>query len=158
MNTMENFASFIRNIPDSDPLANRTPIKVAVIDDGIDLCYHEEQFSTTMKTGQSFCTGSKPHPFFFSSTGHGTLMADLVQRICPRVHLYIARLNARETGSPTQYTPESAARVSQFSIYYLRLWSFNGFNALTVGLPLPTTYMTHRRYDGLLTKKSISSQ
>lgn len=110
---MENFANFIRNIPESDMPAE-TRIKVAVIDDGIDAMYNEEQFASTLKGGESFSTGSKrPKPYFFSSTGHGTLMADLVQRVCPKVQLYVARLDELvEPDGSVQPTPESAAKVS----------------------------------------------
>lgn len=110
---MENFATFIRNIPDLDLPSERRPIKVAVIDDGIDSVYNMDKFATTLKKGKSFCAGPKHLPFYFSSTGHGTLMADLVQRICPRVHLYVARLDGLQTGGTVGPTAESAAKVSK---------------------------------------------
>lgn len=110
---MESFATFIRNIADAELPSDRRPIKVAVIDDGIDAVYNEEQFSATLKGGESFCTGRKRPPYFFSSTGHGTLMADLVQRVCPKVHLYVARLDELqgELEGRVHPTAESAAKV-----------------------------------------------
>ena len=116
---MDTFVSFIRNIPDNALPSDRRPIKVAVIDDGIDFFYKQEKFANTFKEGQSFCTGPKRRPFFFSSTGHGTLMADLVQRICPRVHLYVARLDELKGDTTIQPTAESAAKVSQFFLITL---------------------------------------
>jgi len=113
---MENFSNFIRNIRDSELPSDRRPIKVAVIDDGIDLFTNDEQFTATLKGGRSFCTGPKRPPFFFSSTGHGTLMSDLVQRICPKVHLYVARLDELLGDNKVQPTAESAAKAIKWAI------------------------------------------
>lgn len=111
---MDSFADFISNCPDDLPPSDCRPIKVAVIDDGIDLFYKWERFAYTFMEGQSFHNGAKRSPFYFSTTGHGTLMAELVQRICPRVHLYVARLDEVNGENNIQPTPESAAKVSSF--------------------------------------------
>jgi hypothetical protein len=98
---MDKFASFICNLPpEITPSRN---VKVAVIDDGIDKLQGE--FKDCISEGVSFYN----YPYFFSSTGHGTLMAKLVRQVCPKAHLYIARL---DQGTFTrQPTAESAIKV-----------------------------------------------
>jgi hypothetical protein len=35
---------------------------------------------------------SEQYPFYHSAAGHGTAMAKLIKRICPRVELHVAKL------------------------------------------------------------------
>jgi len=137
---MEQFASFIRNIPDTELPPDRRPIKVAVIDDGIDAVYNEEQFSHSLKGGESFCTGPKRPPYFFSSTGHGTLMADLVQRVCPKVHLYVARLDELQGETRVQPTAESAANVSSLFHLIVSYQHQSGSTRFNFQVSLPMLY------------------
>ncbi|KAF8544885.1 hypothetical protein BDD12DRAFT_373383 [Trichophaea hybrida] len=119
LKNMDEFARFIRNIPSSvDP---RKGVKVAVLDDGIDMLRPE--FRDCIKEGISFfaptnrktcCAG----PYYFSSRGHGTLMASLIRRVCPKAELYIARLNQgiSPDGQRVQLTAESAAKAIRWAI------------------------------------------
>ncbi|KAL6878819.1 hypothetical protein J3F83DRAFT_724010 [Trichoderma novae-zelandiae] len=86
------------------------PIKVALIDDGVDVKDLEFNFIG----GRTFCTRDEEHnlndPYYVSSTGHGTIMARQIQSLCPRAQFYILRLedHASEEGS-RQITAKSAA-------------------------------------------------
>lgn len=68
---------------------------MAIVDDGVDL--FNEALGKSVKTGVSFArrpeTG-ETRPYYFSSSGQGTLMAKLIHRVCPTVSLYIARIDA----------------------------------------------------------------
>jgi hypothetical protein len=92
---MQNFASFISNGPEPEKY-----VKVAIIDDGVERINADHLSDTE---GVSFDAQRKQ--WFFSSRGHGTLMAGLVRAVCPRTHLRIARLDeslSREwAGQPT---------------------------------------------------------
>jgi hypothetical protein len=101
---MDKFAGFVKNMPDP-----KREIKVAVVDDGVDKL--QGSFGDSIITGVSFYTSQRGFgtwPHYFSSSGHGTLMAQLVRRICPKAKLYIARLDEGINGEPTI---ESAIKV-----------------------------------------------
>jgi hypothetical protein len=109
---MDKFATFIRNIKTDQGKG----IKVAVLDDGIDMLRPE--FRESVKEGISFFaptnrTTCNVGPYYFSSRGHGTLMALLIRRVCPKAELYIARLNQgnSQEGNRIQLTADSAAKV-----------------------------------------------
>lgn len=97
----------------------KEPIVVALIDDGIDVKELElENYGSI--TGRSFCP--RPHysgrtvPHYFSSGGHGTVMASQIHRICPKVELYVLKLEDRidpESGK-RQIEAKSAAQVCLF--------------------------------------------
>ena len=106
---MDKFAKFIVNIPPD--VTPRRDVKVAVIDDGIDKL--QGGFGDSISDGVSFYTPPgtfDTKPYYFSSSGHGTLMAKLIRRICPKAQLFIARLEeGQTTGQPTA---ESATKVT----------------------------------------------
>ncbi|KAF5855466.1 hypothetical protein ETB97_009126 [Aspergillus alliaceus] len=99
LENMDKFVSFVRNIPEF-----RRPTKVAVIDDGVDKL--QEDFEDSIIAGVSFFSSQKDNftvtrPYYFSSNGHGTLMAKTIRRLCPNVNLCIARLDQGVNGEPT---------------------------------------------------------
>lgn len=114
------------------------PIKVALIDDGVKTSYGRldeivhcgrcgwdsasGSASTTSKMGDKR-KPAKNYPLNYnhSQTGHGTVMAYFIQRVCPRVKLCIAKLecqtgSCRQAGSdkyqPVTFSIESATEVS----------------------------------------------
>jgi hypothetical protein len=108
---MKDFASFLRNIK-TEKVA---PVKIAIIDDGIDATL--DSLQGKIAGGTSFC----PYPnstdlmnaYFVPSGRHGTLMASLICQICPDPRLYIARLEERPAvdGNDRRITAKSAAKV-----------------------------------------------
>jgi hypothetical protein len=118
---MNKFLSFFTNIPAHvhDPAPN---VRVAIIDDGIDLMQPGSGLNQFIAQGESFYTERQPsftrtNPFFFSSTGHGTLMANLVHYVCPKAQLYIARLHQGHSNTgDLQFTADSAAKVTSTTV------------------------------------------
>ncbi|KAI9771958.1 MAG: hypothetical protein M1839_002591 [Geoglossum umbratile] len=113
LENMDKFAKFVVNLPPE--VVPRRDVKVAVIDDGIDKL--QGGFGDSISDGVSFYTPPgtfDTKPYYFSSSGHGTLMAKLIRRICPKAQLYIARLEeGQTTGQPTA---ESAAKAINWAI------------------------------------------
>lgn len=106
---MDEFADFIRNMwPRTD---FQRGVKVALIDDGVDLL--QPALENSVKKGSSFTSqhhSLETKPYYFSSTGHGTLMAKMIRRICPAADLYVARIEVQSaTGEPII---TSAAKVN----------------------------------------------
>ncbi len=94
-------------------------IKVAVIDDGID--GFETSLSGSIEHGVSFCPSSDSENFirtyYVSSGGHGTMMARLIRRMCPKVKLYVARLEEHvPSGGKRFITARSATQVRAFRL------------------------------------------
>ncbi|KAK6829857.1 efflux pump aflT [Apiospora arundinis] len=119
--TMERFAEFLQTAERAertDPkYTAREPIKVAVIDDGVNT------FDPRIHVGggRSFCRRNKSqnlvHSYYVSSQGHGTAMALCISQICPNVQLYILRLDeySSEPGK-SFFTAESAEKAVRAAI------------------------------------------
>lgn len=95
-------------------------IRVAIIDDGFDGTFNE--FKDITCYGHSFLvreltyranTVEQAQPFFYSSTGHGTLMARLIAKMCPWLELYIVRLNHGMKDGMLHPDGESASKVGR---------------------------------------------
>ncbi len=92
-----------------------TPIKVAIIDDGVDV----KDLECTFIGGRTFCTRDEEHnlnhPYYVSGAGHGTIMAKNIFSICPGAEFYVLRLDDHAHPSEEnvrQITPSSAAKAS----------------------------------------------
>ncbi|OGM45281.1 hypothetical protein ABOM_006411 [Aspergillus bombycis] len=86
------------------PKAARNSRKVAVIDDEIDK--PREDFEDSVVEGISCFSPRKDNiagtrQYYFSTNGHGTLMAKRVRRLWPKVKLCIVRLDQEINGEPT---------------------------------------------------------
>jgi len=110
---MQDFSSFVKNASNSIG-RHGDGVRVAILDDGIDMAYAHR----IKCVGKSFFINrsqdsSEYWPWYFSSTGHGTLMAALVCKICPDVKLYVARLDQtiNDESGRFQPTAESAVEV-----------------------------------------------
>ncbi|KAF8248828.1 hypothetical protein K440DRAFT_623902 [Wilcoxina mikolae CBS 423.85] len=115
---LNKFLSFFTNIPPA--VHARAPdVRVAIIDDGIDSMQPGSQLWQFIAQGESFYTErqslfTRTNSYFFSTTGHGTLMANLVHNVCPKAQLYIARLQQGHGG--LQFTAESAVKAILWAI------------------------------------------
>lgn len=95
---------------------NIRPVKVAIIDDGVDASLIS--LGGKIAIGKSFCyyanSTDQMSPYYIPSGNHGTCMADLICKLCPKVSLYIARLDERQAAGSgqRQITAKSAAEVS----------------------------------------------
>jgi hypothetical protein len=121
---MEEFASCFRKIKGvndqrADPALN--PITVALIDDGTDITHSElngKEFPG--KSFHEYSDGSswRVSPYWDSASGHGTLMARLIHRICPSAIIYVIKLQTYvPAGSgKLQINPESAIQAIEHAI------------------------------------------
>ena len=120
---MENFAEHFRQIPSlrdriTDP--SLEPVEVALIDDGADITRPDLGDVRGKKfPGKSFCCyqeGStwRVSPYWDSSSGHGTLMARLIHKICPSAIIHVIKLQtfAVENSNKLQIDPDSAIKVN----------------------------------------------
>ncbi|KAI1824956.1 hypothetical protein F4861DRAFT_538412 [Xylaria intraflava] len=100
INKVGGFSQFLRNIPRAERDKIR-PIKIAIIDDGVDASL--EFLVGQIRGGKSFCPYARSsdlmNAYYVPSGQHGTMMADLICRICPSCELYIARLDERPSRS-----------------------------------------------------------
>ncbi|KAL4921648.1 hypothetical protein BDW62DRAFT_114630 [Aspergillus aurantiobrunneus] len=74
------------------------PIVVALLDDGVTLPH--EGANPQLFDGTSFQTyesDQRVSPYWISETGHGTLMARLIHRICPKAMIKVFKLRTRPT-------------------------------------------------------------
>lgn len=121
---MENFAEHFRQIPAlrdkvTDP--SLEPVEVALIDDGADITRPDLSDLKGKKfPGKSFCyyqegTTWRVSPYWDSSSGHGTLMARLIHKICPSAVIHVIKLQTFEVenSNKLQINPDSAIKVCQ---------------------------------------------
>ena len=122
---MERFTRWLGNYIPSDNETNNpnteiTPIKVALIDNGVDGTI--DLISKRLKGGISFhktvdnLGRSRVRSYCGSAGGsHGTLLATLICQVCPEVNLYVARLQCDGTG---HIVIDSAIKVFSSSSYF----------------------------------------
>ncbi|KAG5761608.1 hypothetical protein H9Q72_010296 [Fusarium xylarioides] len=124
---MECMASFTKSFKQIKALrANNPslpPVEVALIDDGVDIM-HPDLNDTRDRTflGQSFDHhngGSTPRvpPYWSSSSGHGTLMARLIHKICPSAIIHVIKLQTFWSGNSKklQIKPDSAVKAINYA-------------------------------------------
>jgi hypothetical protein len=115
---MEKFLAFFVNIIPPEAHETSRDVRVAIFDGGTSQELKGSTLWPPIAEDESFCTEEDAdghfaltNPYYFSSGGHGTLMARLVRAVCPKAKLYVARLHqCHGTGAP-QFTAESAAKV-----------------------------------------------
>ncbi|KAH8199094.1 hypothetical protein TruAng_006730 [Truncatella angustata] len=84
--------------------------QVAIIDDGLDI--DRDDIGRNVALGETFYDNKGHWPGFYQSAyGHGTLMANQIRQICPKVQLYVAKLNEVWSDGKPQITAKSAAQA-----------------------------------------------
>jgi len=95
-------------------------VKVALIDDGVDLSNLDSYNDVVTVTGLSYYPpdGKGERPWHRSSHGHGTIMANMIRRINPWVSLHVMKLQdgLSSDGSRTIFA-ESAAKAIRGAIH-----------------------------------------
>ena len=117
---MDEFADFMQNF--KPPSASYKPIKIALIDDGVDM--KEDALHGKVLGGRSFCMRDEEQnlnrSYYVKSGGHGTAMASLICRICPHAKLIVLKLEEHiGPNSERQITAKSAAKVCTHSAHSL---------------------------------------
>ncbi|RSL83236.1 hypothetical protein CEP51_004660 [Fusarium floridanum] len=106
LNCMDRFADEIQNVR-LDDIKPQHDIKVALIDDGADP--YVESLRGKIRGGESFDRGfpheNGPSPYYRSSKGHGTVMADMICRVCPMAKLYVYKLETQPSLNLATQTP-----------------------------------------------------
>lgn len=111
------FSNFMGSIP-RDLRGKIAPVKIAIIDDGVDASL--EFLLGKIAGGKSFCpyasSSDLMNAYYVPSGQHGTMMADLICKICPSCRLYVARLDERpgRSDSTRHITIDSAAEVCTY--------------------------------------------
>lgn len=115
---IDEFADFIQNVDPPLPLPEE--VSIALIDDGVDI--NEQSLHSKIIGGRSFYQRDKlqnlSKPYYVTSSGHGTVMASLICRVCPTARLYVIKLDeyTNETGRRV-FTARSAAKVIFLSAF-----------------------------------------
>ncbi|KAL2825349.1 hypothetical protein BDW59DRAFT_179913 [Aspergillus cavernicola] len=106
---MERFRKALMGMHRSGLLAEPRRVKVALIDDGIDLDDFNT-YDTARYTGVSYCSGhGRDEDAWWKSTdGHGTIMANMISRINPWVALVVIKIQS----SPSYIHGEGARSIS----------------------------------------------
>jgi hypothetical protein len=135
MNCMINFAAKFKKIEalnDSITDPSLAPIEIALIDDGVDLTHPDfRDFGGSRFLGMSFKTSQHGStlglsPYWVSESGHGTLMARLIHKICPTAIIRIIKTSTfkDEKTNKTQIDPNGLFEVSKgylFSFIFVKL-------------------------------------
>ncbi|PYI14016.1 subtilisin-like protein, partial [Aspergillus violaceofuscus CBS 115571] len=114
---MDNFADFIQNI--RSPVGSMEDVRVALIDDGVDI--EEKTLRGKIVGGRSFFprdhAQNLQRPFYVSGSGHGTVMASLICRVCPTAKLFVVKVAEHVSASSgRQISANSAARAVRAAI------------------------------------------
>ncbi|QYS95166.1 Subtilisin, putative [Trichoderma simmonsii] len=118
---MKTFRRFLHNCQKSLSEESKTnPVKIAIIDDGIDASEPSLRQSIAMgKTFSHYPNSTEfMNAYFVPSGKHGTQMAKLITEICPNPRLFIARLDERQApdGSGRRITTESATKALKWAV------------------------------------------
>ena len=106
---------------ESLPRSLTRDVVVAVIDDGVDISHRV--LRGKIHGGRSCDTSAQGH-YRISANNHGTTMACMIVRVCPRAKIYVIKLQTHLADSELRIDASSAAKVSdhfQFSRRY-RKW------------------------------------
>ncbi|KAL8875188.1 MAG: hypothetical protein Q9198_006414 [Flavoplaca austrocitrina] len=117
LTSMDEFADFIQNI--DPPLPLHEPVTIALIDDGVDI--NEQSLHAKIIGGRSFCPRDSSQnlnqPYYITTGGHGTVMASLIYRVCPKAQLYVLKLEEHVSEHSTRtITAKSAAEAVRAAI------------------------------------------
>lgn len=107
---VKNF-NMLRPKSDGYMRVKKNPVRVAVIDDGVNPS--ELTSKGSVKEGwppDNLTQHGNVGTFYNSADGHGTVMANLIGSICPYVHLYVAKLEKSTTAYSS--VAQMAAEVS----------------------------------------------
>ncbi|KAK1756664.1 hypothetical protein QBC47DRAFT_297737 [Echria macrotheca] len=126
---MDRFASGIYTLPPDEiiksvpdlPMDLKRDVRICLIDDGVDT--EHKGISERMDGGRSFGTYTGDEyrgmamPFYDSTTGHGTLMANMMVRVCPYAKIESYRLDTRRGDDQRiHFTAKSAADALEYAV------------------------------------------
>ncbi|KAI0468787.1 hypothetical protein F4859DRAFT_523984 [Xylaria cf. heliscus] len=120
---VDRFADKIQGIKDGSkpsdyenislPDAIKRDIKVAIIDDGVDIT--QKALREKIIGGASFDKGARGH-YRFSLSRHGTTMANMVIRVCPRAKIYVVKMNTNLKDGKIHVDSSTVAQAIQAAV------------------------------------------
>jgi len=127
LDSIDEFATEMRDLwshileEQKDQKIKMKEVKVGLIDDGIDL-YDHAIFNDKILDGRTFgytTDGEIAKPWYVSENKHGTIMADMILRVCPMAKIYPLRLDTatQKTEGSIRIMPESGAEVCTLIAY-----------------------------------------
>lgn len=123
---------YINSVPNL-PAELRRDVRICLIDDGVDM-QHKSIMERIEDGGRAFGAYTRDEyrgmarPFYDSTTNHGTLMANMMIRVCPFAKIASYRLDTRRgEDSSVHFTAKSAADVSLAQQARVRHSELTGF-------------------------------
>ncbi|EPS42019.1 hypothetical protein H072_4034 [Dactylellina haptotyla CBS 200.50] len=111
---MSKFRECVQEVIDSiSPMASQPVIKVAVIDDGVNIVDNGVQ---GIEKGESFDTGGQL--YFSEKCKHGTHMVSSLRDVCPKARIFVARLDDSRKQDGQRFTVSSAIRALEWAIHW----------------------------------------
>ncbi|KAF4885392.1 Subtilisin DY [Colletotrichum fructicola] len=113
VDTMDVFRRALSSLPDLK--GSKAPrVKLALIDDGINLGNLDDYNGSVTSSGVSYFPGG---PWHCSSTGHGTILANMIVRVNPWVELHVVRVqDGPSRNSGRNIFAGSAAKAIRYAI------------------------------------------
>jgi hypothetical protein len=118
---MQNFSQCFRQIKALREATgvSPSPVEVALIDDGVDITHPDlNDIKDRRIFGKSFdseggSSNNRVPPYWSSSSGHGTLMAKFIHKVCPSAIIHVIKLQtvSAANSKKLQIKPESAIKV-----------------------------------------------
>lgn len=114
LESVDRFAEKIQSVKlPSSRFPGDKDIVVAIIDDGFDIW--DKTLRNRIINGYSFDNGHRGE-YRHSTGGHGTLMAQMVVRVCPAAKLYLFKVETFPSETQLRIDARSAAQVSRHSL------------------------------------------
>ncbi|KAI1125165.1 hypothetical protein F5Y10DRAFT_13996 [Nemania abortiva] len=128
---MDRFSTGIFSLPPDDEYINSVPnlpaelrrdVRICLIDDGVDI-QHRSIMERIEGGGRAFGAYTRDEyrgmarPFYDSTTNHGTLMANMMIRVCPFAKIASYRLDTRRgEDNRIHFTAKSAADALEYAV------------------------------------------
>ncbi|KAJ4178293.1 hypothetical protein NW755_013305 [Fusarium falciforme] len=150
LNCMDRFADEIQNVR-LDDIKPQHDIKVALIDDGADP--YVESLRGKIRGGESFDRGfpheNGPSPYYRSSKGHGTVMADMICRVCPMAKLYVYKLEMQPSLNLATQTPGQEYIAAESAALAVRAAITQKVDIISMSWTVKDTEDNHNGINGL---------
>ncbi|TEY34247.1 hypothetical protein BOTCAL_0641g00020 [Botryotinia calthae] len=113
---------YLKDTKTEPPSELHKDVRVALIDDGAN--FMDKRIREKLEIGRNFDSGNRDpglngssDPFHGSTTGHGTIMAHMIGRVCPPVKIVACKLDISSgPDGKNSFTAKSAAEAVNFAV------------------------------------------